>query len=110
MVLNAVMQLNDTILEALNGVQIQWRVTVAPRDQWNAIPNKHRDHSDDELVDRVRVKKRGDDLATAHQPDILARLLSKTAHEWADCSVDELHAWRGVRWGRMTGENDRPTL
>jgi|SRR6266849_873374 len=42
MVLNAVMQLNQTILEAFNGVQIQGHVTVTPRYQWNAIPNKHR--------------------------------------------------------------------
>src|SRR2546422_9114058 len=92
LLLNAVMQLNHTILEAINGVQIQGHVTVTPRYQWNAIPNKHRGHTDDELVDRVLVKKRGDDLATAHQPDILARVLSKTAQEWADCIVHELHA------------------
>ncbi len=92
MVLNAVMQLNQTILEAFNGVQIQGHVTVTPRYQWNAIPNEHWGHTDDELVDRPLVKKGGDELAAAHQPDILARLLSKTAHEWADCTVHELHA------------------
>ena len=91
-VLNAVMQLNQTIFEAFNEVQIQGHVTVTPRYQWNAVPNEHRGHTDDELVDRLRVKKRGDDLATAHQPDILARVLSKTAYEWADCTVHELHA------------------
>ena len=37
------------------------------------------------------VMKGGDDLAAAHQPDILASLLSKMAHEWADC-VHKLHA------------------
>jgi hypothetical protein len=92
MVLNAVMQLNHTILEAFDGLQIQGHVTVTPRYQWNAIPNEDWDHTDDELVDRLLVKKRGDELAAAHQPDILARLLSKTAHEWADCTVHELHA------------------
>src|SRR5438552_15846627 len=71
------MQLNHAILEAINGVQIQGHVTMAPRYQWSAVPNEHGGHTDDELVDRLRVKKRGDDLATAHQPDILARLLSK---------------------------------
>jgi hypothetical protein len=92
MVLNAVMQLNQTILEAFKGVQLQGYVTVTPRDQWNAIPNKHGGHTDDERVDRVRVKKGGDELVAAHQPDILARLLSKTAYERADCTVHELHA------------------
>jgi hypothetical protein len=92
MVLNAVMQLNHTILEAFDGLQIQRDVAVTSRYQWNAIPNKHWDHTDDELVDRVLVEKGGDELAAAHQPDILARVLSKTAHEWADCAAHELHA------------------
>jgi hypothetical protein len=34
------MQLNQTILEAFNGVQLQGHMTVTPRYQWNAIPNK----------------------------------------------------------------------
>ena len=66
-------------------------MTVTPRNQWNAIPNKHRGHTDDKLIDRPLVKKGGDELTSAHQPDIFARLLSKTAHEWADCTVHELH-------------------
>jgi len=90
--LNAVMELHHTILEAFNGLQIQGHVTVTLRDQWNPVPNEHWGHGDDELVDRVRVKKRSDELATAHQPDILAWLFSKTTHEWSDCTVHELHA------------------
>jgi hypothetical protein len=86
------MQLSHTILEAINGVQIQGHVTMTPRYQWDAVPNENGDHTDDELIDRLRVKKRGDDLSTAHQPNILARLLSKMPHEWADCIVHELHA------------------
>ena len=92
MALNAVMQLNHTVLEAFNGVQIQRHVTVAARYQWNAIPNEHRDHTDDEFVDRVFIKKGGDEIAAAHQPDILASVLSKTARERADCPVHEFHA------------------
>src|SRR5882762_6687854 len=87
---NAVMQLNHTVFETINGVQIQGHVTMTPRYQWDAVSNENRGYRDDELVDRPCVKKRGDDLATAHQPDILARLLSKTAHEWADGIVHEL--------------------
>ena len=78
------MQLNHTILEAINGEQIQRHVTRTPRYQWDAVPNENGGHTDDEVVDRLRVKKRGDDLATAHQPDILTRLPSKAAHEWPD--------------------------
>src|SRR3989449_5165764 len=76
LLLHAVMQLNHTILEAIDGVQLQGHVTMPPRYQWDAVPDENRDHTDDELVDRLRVKKRGDDLATPHQPDILARLPS----------------------------------
>src|SRR5947207_4518815 len=83
---------------------------MTPCYQWDAVTNENGHHTDDELVDRLRVKKRGDDLATAHQPDILARLLSKAAHEWTNCIVHELHASRGVGWRRMTGEDDAPTL
>src|SRR5207253_4671563 len=68
LLLNAVMQLNHTIFEAINGVQIQGHVTMTPRYQWDAVPNENGGHTDDELVDRLRVKKRGNDLATAHQP------------------------------------------
>jgi hypothetical protein len=57
MVLNAVMQLNQTVLEGLHGVQLQGHVTVTARYQWDAIPNKHWGHTDHELVDRVLVKK-----------------------------------------------------
>src|SRR5438034_1925051 len=89
---NAVVQLNHTILEAIDGVQLQGHVTMTPRYQGDAVPNENRDHTDDELVDCLHVKKRGDDIATAHQPDILARLRSKAAHEWADGIIHELHA------------------
>src|SRR5262249_26558648 len=92
MALNAVMQLNQTILEAFNGVQLQGYVTVTPGYQWNPVSNKHWGYTDDELVDRVLVKKGGDELAAAHQPDILAGMLSKTAYEWAYCTLHELHA------------------
>jgi hypothetical protein len=92
MVLDAVTQLNQPILEAFDGLQIQGHMPVTPRYERNAITNKHWGHADDELVDRVVVKKGGDQLAASHQPDILARLVSKTAHEWADCTVHELHA------------------
>src|SRR5205809_4566960 len=77
MVPNAVTQLNQTILEAFDGVQLQGHVAVTPRDQWNAIPDEHRDHTDDELVDRALVEEGGDEPASAHQPDVLAGLFRR---------------------------------
>src|SRR6185503_21380283 len=81
-------------------------VTVARRYQWNSIPNEHWNHTDDELIDCILVKKRGDDLTATHQPDILARLLSKTAYKGGDWFVRELHTWRRVCRRRLTGEDD----
>src|SRR5437764_14483179 len=104
------MQLHQTVVEAFNGVQRQGHVTVTPRYERNAIPNKHRGHTDDELVDHVLVKTGGDELAAAHQPDVLARLLSKTAYEWAGCPAHELHDGRDADWWRVTGANDGATL
>src|SRR5439155_20275927 len=101
---------NQPILEAFDRLQIQGHVSVTPRDQRNAIANEHGDQADDELVDHLLVKKGGDELPAAHQPDVLARLLSKPAYERADGTVHELHTGRGVRWWRMSGEDDGPTL
>src|SRR5690242_19432401 len=75
MALNAVMQLNQTILEALGRAQIQRHMAVTRRNQWNAVPDEYRDHTDHELIDRLLVEKGGDELAAPHQPDVLARLL-----------------------------------
>src|SRR5580765_5382681 len=108
LVLHAVVQLDEPIFEAFTGAQLQVHVTVTPRYQWDALPDEHRDHADDELVDRPRVEKGGDDLAATHQPDILAGLLSKTAHVWADGLVHELDACRGAGRRRLTGEDDGP--
>src|SRR5437016_10841594 len=35
------MQLHHTILEAINGMQIQGHVTMTPRDQRDAVPNEN---------------------------------------------------------------------
>src|SRR4051812_34327057 len=106
MVLKTVMQLNESVREGFSGLQLQGYVTVPTSYQWNAIPNEHGHYADDELVDRLLVKKRSDQLAPAHQPDILARFLAKTAHEWADCIVHELHVRGNLGWRRATGEDD----
>src|SRR5215212_8955503 len=81
---NVIVQLHHTVVEAFHGVEVQRRVTVTPRDQWNAISDEHWNHTDDELVDRLLVEKGGDELPAAHQPDILARMLSKAADEGPD--------------------------
>src|SRR5215510_3823066 len=104
-----VVQLNHTVFEALDGPQLQWVITVTASYEWNTVSNKDWDYTDDELVDCLLVEKASDELAAAHQPDILARLFSKTAYEWADRTAHELHACRGVGWWRITRENDVAT-
>src|SRR4051812_41672857 len=55
--LHAVVQLHKAIFESLDGLQLQGHITMAPRDQWDALPNEDGYHTDDEVVDRLRVKK-----------------------------------------------------
>src|SRR5688572_15832285 len=85
-------------------------MAVTPRDERNAVPDEHRDNADDEFVDRVFVEKGGDEVAATHQPDILAALLAKPAHELADRTADELHPFRGVGGCRRPGEDDGAPL
>src|SRR5204863_6282837 len=73
-----VVQLDDAVVEALDGAQVEGHVALTPRDERDAVADEHGDYVDDELVDRARIQKGGDDVATAHQPDVLARLRSKT--------------------------------
>ena len=47
---------------------------MAWRDQRNALSDHLRDHMDDELVHLAGIKERGNKLAAADQPNILAFL------------------------------------
>jgi len=78
---------------------------MAPRDQRDAVAEEHRDHADDELVDRSRVEKRGDEIAAPHQPDVLAGPLAQASEERRDAAADELHAGRDPRRDGTAGEH-----
>src|SRR3954465_425699 len=103
--LNSVMQLNQTVVEALDGLQIERHMLVATRDQRNAVADEHRHDADHELVDRPLVEKGGDEIAAAHQPDVLAWLRAKLAHIGADWIADELDAARHIG-GRSTSREN----
>jgi hypothetical protein len=105
-VLYAVVQLDHAILEALAGEQLQGRMAVTALDQWDALSNEDWDHTDNKLVDRLLVKKGGDDLPAAHQPDILAGLLSETVHEWTYGFVHEVYSRWGFRWRWVTRKDN----
>src|SRR3982750_4392113 len=91
---NAIMQLNQTIVEALDGFQIERHMLVTTRNQRNAIADEDRHYADHELVDRPLVEKRGNEITAAHQPDVLAWLLAKLTHIGSDRIAYELDgAW-----------------
>jgi len=52
-------ELDETVLELLGRPQRQWDVTVTSRYKWNTISYKYWNDTNDELVDRLRIKKRG---------------------------------------------------
>ena len=60
---HVVVQLYQAIVEPLDGTQVEELVPVTPRDQRNAVPDEHGHDADDELVDRLRVEKRRNELA-----------------------------------------------
>ena len=104
--LNAIAALYQAIIEAFDGEQLQRHVALAPGYQWDALSNKNWGHTNDELVDRLFVKKGSDDVATAHQPDILAGLRAKAAYEWVDGLAYKLHTRGGVSRRGLAGEDD----
>src|SRR5712691_4148575 len=108
--LHSVTKLDETIFKPFGRLQRQRDVKVTSRYERNAISDKYRNDANDELVDRLRIKKRGDDFTAAHQPDIFALAFSKSIHVHTDCLVCEFDGWRSIFWTLMTREDDRSIL
>jgi hypothetical protein len=69
-------------------------------NQGNAFTNERWQDGDDELVDRLFVQERPDYVASAHQPDVLARLPSDAFGKGTNRLVDEVNAGgHGARCG-----------
>jgi hypothetical protein len=51
------MHLHQPVVERLDGLQLQPSETGTPGNQWNAVADEDGHHTDDELVDRVRVEE-----------------------------------------------------
>ena len=64
-------QLNYSILESFDSVQMQWSVSMASSNQWNSISDEHWRNCDDEFIDCAGVEERCDEVTTTHQPDVL---------------------------------------
>src|SRR4029453_8595012 len=100
--------LHHTIFEAIRRQQLQRRMAVPPRDERYALADEDRNDTDDKFIDRLIVEKRRDDIAAAHQPDVLAGLRPKTADECCGSFADELDARWSVGGSRVAGEDDVP--
>ncbi len=83
---------------------------MTSRYERDAVSDKYRNDANDELVDRLRIKKRGDDFTAAHQPDIFAVAFSKSINEHIYCLVSEFDGRWSIFWTRMTREDDGSTI
>jgi hypothetical protein len=106
---HSVTKLDDTIVKLFSRPQRQWDVQVTSRDERNAISDEYWHDANDELVDRLGVKKRTDDFAATHQPDVFALTVSKPIHERANGLVREFNGWRSIFGTRAARENDGST-
>ncbi len=68
------MRLNDPIRKLLYAQQAERHGTMLRRKERNAFTDEGWYDGDDELVNRVLVQERPDDLSSAHHPDVLASL------------------------------------
>jgi len=82
--LHLVKQLNDAVRKLLYTEQAERHRAMPRCKEWNAFPDEGWHDGDDELVNRVLVKKGADDLTSAHHPDVLASLLTEAFGEGPD--------------------------
>src|SRR5882762_4178984 len=90
--LHFVVQLNDAIQKLLYTEQAKRYRAMPCGKQWNAFPAKDWHHGDNELVNRVLVQEGPDDVASSHQPDVLASFLAEVFGEGTDRIADEVDA------------------
>lgn len=88
------MQLNDAVWKLFEAEQAERDVTMARCDQRNPFTDECWHHGNDEFVDRVFVEERSDDLASAHQPHVLAWLSADAFGKRSNRLADEVNAGR----------------
>src|SRR6516162_7497936 len=72
--------------------QKQREVTMARGDEGDAFADEDGDDVNVELVDLAGIEEGGDDLATAHHPDVFSGLFPQPPDEAFDRFSDELNA------------------
>src|SRR5262249_42944352 len=103
--LHLVVQLNDAVRKLSYTEQPERHFAMLRRKEGNAVADERWHDGDDELVNRVLVKERPDDLTSAHQPDVLAGLRADAFGPVADRFRDEVDAGGHGRRRRMAGEH-----
>src|SRR5580700_10080847 len=88
------MKLNDAVRKSLQRSQPERQLPMPRCNEGNAIPDQRRHDGDDELINRVLVKKGADDLTSAHHPDVLASFLTEPFGKGPDRLRDKFHADR----------------
>src|SRR5262245_4371866 len=86
------MQLHDAVWKLLKTEQAERHLTMPRYEERNALPDEDRYDGDDEFVNRALVQERRDDLASAHQPDVLAGLRAEALGKGANGLGDEVNA------------------
>src|SRR5687767_6562275 len=99
------MQLNDAVWKLLDAEQAERDLAMPRRDEGNAIPDEGRHDCDDELVNRVLIEERTDDVPSAHHPDVLAGLRAEAFSERGDRLGDEVDADGHGSRRRLPGEH-----
>ncbi len=78
------MQLDNAVRKLLYTEQAERHLTMPRRKEGNAFADENGHDGDDELVDRLLVQERRDDLASAHHPNVLARLRAEAFGKGSD--------------------------
>src|SRR5213080_4063210 len=98
------MKPHHTVRIAPGGEQFQGNRAVMGLDERNSFPNENGDDVNNELIDFVLIQKRSDDPASAHHPNILARLQTQSLRKSLDRLADELDS-RLQRRLRLAGKH-----
>src|SRR5205807_1641876 len=101
--LDRIMKPHHTVRIAPGGEQFQGNRAVMGLDERNSFPNENGDDVNNELIDFVLIQKRSDDPASAHHPNILARLQTQSLRKSLDRLADELDS-RLQRRLRLAGK------
>ena len=86
------MQLNDAVWKSLYTEQTERHLAMPRCKEGNAFADEGWHDGDNELVDRRLIQEGPDDLASTHNPDVLASLRAEAVGKGADRLGNEVNA------------------